>query len=49
MDELALVERETGNRVYNILQLRHHDAILKLREKVAAAPAGTGIRLCGRR
>ena len=41
MDELALVERETGKRVYNILQLRHHDAILKLRDKVAAAPADT--------
>jgi UDP-N-acetyl-2-amino-2-deoxyglucuronate dehydrogenase len=41
MNELALVEQETGKRVYNILQLRHHDAILKLREKVAAAPVGT--------
>jgi len=41
MDELALVEQETGKRVYNILQLRHHDAILKLRDKVAAAPADT--------
>jgi UDP-N-acetyl-2-amino-2-deoxyglucuronate dehydrogenase len=41
MDELALVEQETGKRVYNILQLRHHDAILKLRDKVAAAPIGT--------
>jgi UDP-N-acetyl-2-amino-2-deoxyglucuronate dehydrogenase len=41
IDELALVERETGKRVYNILQLRHHEAILKLREKVAAAPANT--------
>ena len=39
LDELARVEQETGHRVYNILQLRHHDAILKLREKVAAAPA----------
>ena len=39
MDELALVEKETGRRVYNILQLRHHDAILKLKEKVAAAPS----------
>ena len=39
LDELARVEQETGRRVYNILQLRHHDAILKLREKVAAAPA----------
>lgn len=38
IDELAQVERETGKRVFNILQLRHHDAILKLREKVAAAP-----------
>ena len=41
MDELALVERETGKRVFNILQLRHHDAILKLKEKVAAAPKDT--------
>jgi UDP-N-acetyl-2-amino-2-deoxyglucuronate dehydrogenase len=37
IDELAGVERETGRRVYNILQLRHHEAILKLREKVATA------------
>jgi UDP-N-acetyl-2-amino-2-deoxyglucuronate dehydrogenase len=36
MDELALVEQETGQRVYNILQLRHHDAILKLRDQVIA-------------
>jgi UDP-N-acetyl-2-amino-2-deoxyglucuronate dehydrogenase len=41
MDELELVENETGKRVFNILQLRHHDAILKLREKVAAAPVNT--------
>lgn len=41
LDELARVEQETGHRVFNILQLRHHDAILKLREKVAAAPADT--------
>ena len=38
IDELARVERESGRRVFNILQLRHHDAILKLRERVAAAP-----------
>ena len=38
MDELERIEKETGQRVYNILQLRHHDAILKLRDKVAAAP-----------
>ena len=41
LDDLALVERETGKRVFNILQLRHHDAILALRQKVAAAPANT--------
>jgi UDP-N-acetyl-2-amino-2-deoxyglucuronate dehydrogenase len=38
MDELELLEQETGQRVYNILQLRHHDAILKLRDQVLAAP-----------
>ncbi|MBN3117017.1 Gfo/Idh/MocA family oxidoreductase [Pectobacterium brasiliense] len=38
LDELALVEKETGQRVYNILQLRHHESILKLREKIASAP-----------
>ncbi|OLO09875.1 oxidoreductase [Chromohalobacter japonicus] len=34
LDELALIERETGQRVYNILQLRHHQAILDLKQKV---------------
>lgn len=38
VDELALIEKETGKRVFNILQLRYHDAILELRDKVAAAP-----------
>lgn len=38
LDELAAVEKETGRRVYNILQLRHHEAILKLRQKAAAIP-----------
>lgn len=35
LDELAQVEKETGKRVYNILQLRHHQAILDLKSKVA--------------
>lgn len=35
LDELALVEQETGRRVFNILQLRHHQAILDLKHKVA--------------
>ena len=41
LDELARIEGETGQRVYNILQRRHHDAILRLRDKVAAAPKDT--------
>jgi len=41
IDELARVERETGRRVFNILQLRHHAAILALRQKVTAAPVNT--------
>lgn len=34
IDELELIEKETGRRVYNILQLRHHEAILKLKKKI---------------
>lgn len=41
MDELALVEKETGQRVFNILQLRHHDAIVRLRDKVARTAQDT--------
>lgn len=37
IDELSRVERETGKKVFNILQLRHHSSILKLREKVLAS------------
>ncbi|MGY2409967.1 Gfo/Idh/MocA family protein [Pseudomonas pergaminensis] len=36
LDELSRVEQETGKRVFNILQLRHHQAILDLKEKVAS-------------
>jgi UDP-N-acetyl-2-amino-2-deoxyglucuronate dehydrogenase len=41
LDELGLVERETGRRVLNILQLRHHEAIQHLKTKVEAAPVDT--------
>lgn len=40
LDELAQIEKETGKRVYNILQLRHHKAILDLKEKVAGEAWG---------
>ncbi len=35
LEYLRGVEKATGQRVYNILQLRHHEAILKLKEQVA--------------
>jgi len=38
MRNLEVLEQDTGRRIYNILQLRHHEIILKLREKVAASP-----------
>ena len=41
LDELERVEMESGRRVSTILQLRHHEAILRLRERVATAPADT--------
>jgi UDP-N-acetyl-2-amino-2-deoxyglucuronate dehydrogenase len=37
LDALLEVERETGRRIYNILQLRTHPAIIALKEKVARA------------
>jgi len=40
IDGLVELEAESGRRVYTILQLRHHPAILALRDRVAAAPAG---------
>jgi len=39
IDGLAEIERETGKRIFNILQLRLHPSIQALRDKVAAAPA----------
>jgi UDP-N-acetyl-2-amino-2-deoxyglucuronate dehydrogenase len=41
LDDLILVEKETGKKVFTILQLRHHSAILALRDKVAKAPKDT--------
>lgn len=39
LDDLLRLEAETGQRVYSILQLRLHPAIIALRDKVAAGPA----------
>lgn len=39
IDALKDYEQETGKRVWNILQLRHHPAIMALKEKVKNDPA----------
>ena len=33
LDELEALEKETGQQVNNILQLRHHPSVLDLKEK----------------
>lgn len=36
IDALAELEKETGRKIYNILQLRHHPAILNLKQQIDA-------------
>ncbi|MEI7597077.1 MAG: Gfo/Idh/MocA family oxidoreductase [Bacteroidota bacterium] len=36
---LEEVEAETGKKIFNILQLRHHPSIIALKEKIANGPA----------
>ncbi len=38
IDALAQIEKETGKRIFNILQLRHHEAVTKLKKKIDQAP-----------
>lgn len=40
IDALAEIEKETGQRIFTILQLRLHPAIIALKEKIASAPKG---------
>jgi len=40
IDALEEIEKETGNQVFTILQLRLHPAIIALKEKIDAAPPG---------
>ncbi len=40
VEGLLDIEQETGNRVYTILQLRLHPALLELKKQVDAAPPG---------
>jgi UDP-N-acetyl-2-amino-2-deoxyglucuronate dehydrogenase len=41
LDALRALEHETGHRVYNVLQLRHHDAIRTLKAEIDADPRTT--------
>jgi len=41
LDALSEIEQETGKKIYNILQLRVHPAIIALREKILADPLNT--------
>ena len=38
MDALGKIEKETGKRIYNILQLRVHPSIIALKEKIDNGP-----------
>lgn len=40
IEPLLELERETGNNIYTILQLRLHPAIMALKQKIDSAPAG---------
>ncbi|KAA9041639.1 Gfo/Idh/MocA family oxidoreductase [Ginsengibacter hankyongi] len=40
IDALEEIEKETGGRVFTILQLRLHPAIIALKQKIDAAPRG---------
>lgn len=40
LDALQKMEKESGKRVYNILQLRVHKSIIELKKKIDAAPKG---------
>jgi len=39
IDALQEIERETGKKVYNILQLRLHDSVIQLKNKIDRGPA----------
>ncbi len=43
LDALSEIERETGRRVFNILQLRLHPSIVALRERVRKQPPGSPV------
>jgi UDP-N-acetyl-2-amino-2-deoxyglucuronate dehydrogenase len=38
VDALSEIEKETGKKIYTILQLRHHPSIIALKEKIEKGP-----------
>src|SRR5512133_3465333 len=40
IDALQEIERETGNKIYTVLQLRLHPKIVELRDRIKNGPAG---------
>ena len=40
MDALQELEEETGQRIWNVLQLRLHPAVIALKERIDAEPTG---------
>jgi len=46
LDALEEIERETGRRVFTVLQLRVHPSILALKERLDAEPAGVRHQVC---
>jgi UDP-N-acetyl-2-amino-2-deoxyglucuronate dehydrogenase len=38
VDALSQIERETGKRIFNILQLRHHPSVMALKERIENGP-----------
>lgn len=45
LEALLQMEAESNNKVYGILQLRHHPAIIELKQRVAASAPGTGHKI----
>lgn len=39
VDALSQIENETGKRIFNILQLRHHPAVIELKKRIENGPA----------
>jgi UDP-N-acetyl-2-amino-2-deoxyglucuronate dehydrogenase len=38
IDALQEIEKETGNKIYTVLQLRHHSKIIELKNRIANSP-----------